>query len=85
MAKSTATTTTTTTATTTIPTPTVGNVCCESLKAGIQSLTTNLLSLRELGIAGFCASASLKQMAMNSLSNENKTYVQNQLKKLGID
>lgn len=73
------------TTTTTIPTPTVGNVSCESLKTGIQSLTTNLLSLRELGIAGFCASASLKQMAMNSLSNENKTYVQNQLRKLGIE
>ena len=71
--------------TTTLPTVGVGTVCCESLKAGIQSLSTNLLSLRELGIAGFCASASLKQMAMNSLSNENKSYVQNQLKKLGIE
>lgn len=65
--------------------PTLANVITESLKAGVQSATTNLLSLRELGIAGFCASASLKQMAMNSLSTENKTYVQNQLKKLGIE
>ena len=65
--------------------PTLANVMTESLKAGIQSVTTNLLSLRELGIAGFCASASLKQMAMNSLSTENKQYVNNQLKKLGIE
>lgn len=65
--------------------PTLANVCNESLKAGIQSMTTNLLSLRELGIAGFCASASLKQMAMNSLTTENKAYVNNQLKKLGIE
>lgn len=78
-------TTTTTTTTTTVPTPTVGNVALESLKAGIQSVSINLLSLRELGIAGFCASASLKQMAMNSLSNENKSYVQKQLKLLGIN
>ena len=66
-------------------TPTLCTVCNESLKAGIQSLTTNLLSLRELGIAGFCASASLKQMAMSSLTSENKAYVQSQLKKLGIE
>lgn len=65
--------------------PTLANVCTESLKAGIQSATSNLLSLRELGIAGFCASAALKQMAMNSLSAENKAYVNNQLKKLGIE
>ena len=64
---------------------TLVNVMTESLMAGIQSVTTNLLSLRELGIAGFCASASLKQMAMNSLSTENKQYVNNQLKKLGIE
>ena len=69
----------------TLTNPTLANVLTESLKAGIQSATTNLLSLRELGIAGFCASASLKQMAMNSLSAENKCYVNNQLKKLGIE
>ena len=64
---------------------TFGNVAREALKAGIQSASVNLLSLRELGIAGFCASASLKQMAMNSLSRENKAYVQIQLKKLDIE
>lgn len=76
---------TTATVTTTTTNPTIGNVVCESLKAGLQMVTVNCLSLRELGIAGFCASASLKQMATNSLSNENKEYVQTQLKKLGIE
>ena len=87
MAKSTSATNTTTntTTTTTIPTPTVGNIALESLKAGIQSVSINLLSLRELGIAGFCASAALKQMATSSLSTENKEYVTKQLKKLGIE
>lgn len=65
--------------------PTFGNVISESLKAGIQMATVNCLSLRELGIAGFCSAASLKQMAINSLSTENKKYVQDQLKKLGIE
>lgn len=86
MAKSNNTTTTTTaTATTTAKNPTFGNVVCESLKAGLQMATVNCLSLRELGIAGFCSAASLKQMAVNSLSAENKKYVQDQLKKLGIE
>ena len=85
MATKTTTSTTATTSTTTVKNPTVGNVALESLKAGMQSASVNLLSLRELGIAGFCASASLKQMAMNSLSNENKSYVQKQLKLLGIN
>ena len=76
---------TTTNTTTIVPTPTVGNVALESLKAGIQSVSINLLSLRELGIAGFCASAALKQMATSSLSTENKEYVTKQLKKLGIE
>lgn len=79
-------TTTSTTATTSIKTnPTFGNVVCESLKAGLQMATVNCLSLRELGIAGFCSAASLKQMAVNSLSAENKKYVQDQLRKLGIE
>ena len=65
--------------------PTFGNVISESLKAGLQMATVNCLSLRELGIAGFCSAASLKQMAVNSLSAENKKYVQDQLRKLGIE
>ena len=65
--------------------PTFGNVVSESLKAGLQMATVNCLSLRELGIAGFCSAASLKQMAINSLSDENKKYVQDQLHKLGIE
>lgn len=65
--------------------PTFGNVVSESLKAGLQMATVNCLSLRELGIAGFCSAASLKQMAVNSLSAENKKYVQDQLRKLGIE
>ena len=81
------TTKTTSTATQTSKTtnPTLCNVMSESLKAGLQMVTVNTLSLRELGIAGFCSAASLKQMAINSLTAENKTYVQNQLKKLGIE
>ena len=76
---------TNTTTTTTTANPTLCNVLTESLKAGVQMVTVNTLSLRELGIAGFCSAASLKQMAINSLSNENKEYVQTQLKKLGIE
>ena len=64
---------------------TFGNVMSESIKAGLQMATVNCLSLRELGIAGFCSAASLKQMAVNSLSAENKKYVQDQLRKLGIE
>ena len=79
------TTTSTTATTSTKINPTFGNVVCESLKAGLQMATVNCLSLRELGIAGFCSAASLKQMAVNSLSAENKKYVQDQLKKLGIE
>lgn len=78
-------TTTTATVTTAKVNPTFGNVVCESLKAGLQMATVNCLSLRELGIAGFCSAASLKQMAVNSLSAENKKYVQDQLRKLGIE
>lgn len=76
---------TTATATAQTKNPTLCNVMSESLKAGLQMVTVNTLSLRELGIAGFCSAASLKQMAINSLSAENKTYVQFQLKKLGIE
>lgn len=65
--------------------PTLCNVMSESLKAGLQMVTVNTLSLRELGIAGFASASSLKQMAMNSLSAENKAYVTSQLKKLGIE
>lgn len=83
MAKTSNTENKTATATTTVPT--VGNVALESLKAGIQAASINLLSLRELGIAGFCASAALKQMATSSLSEQNKEYVTKQLKKLGIE
>ena len=84
MAKSTTSATATTSASKTTN-PTLCNVMSESLKAGLQMVTVNTLSLRELGIAGFCSAASLKQMAINSLTAENKTYVQNQLKKLGIE
>lgn len=76
---------TTTTRTVSKVNPTFGNVVSESLKAGLQMATVNCLSLRELGIAGFCSAASLKQMAVNSLSEQNKKYVQDQLKKLGIE
>ena len=65
--------------------PTLANVVSESLKAGLQMVSVNSLSLRELGIAGFASASSLKQMAMNSLSDENKAYVTSQLKKLGIE
>lgn len=65
--------------------PTLCNVMGESLKAGLQMITVNTLSLRELGIAGFASASSLKQMAMNSLSSENKAYITAQLKKLGIE
>lgn len=65
--------------------PTLCNVMSESLKAGLQMITVNTLSLRELGIAGFASASSLKQMAMNSLSSENKAYVTSQLRKLGIE
>ena len=71
--------------TTTTLNPTLCNVMSESLKAGLQMITVNTLSLRELGIAGFASASSLKQMAMNSLSTENKAYVTSQLKKLGIE
>nr|DAF52251.1 MAG TPA: hypothetical protein [Podoviridae sp. ctIKM86] len=64
---------------------TFGNVVHESLKTGLQMASINCLSLRELGIAAFCSAASLKQLAVNSLSAENKKYVQNQLRKLGIE
>lgn len=65
--------------------PTLCNVMSESLKAGLQMITVNTLSLRELGIAGLASASSLKQMAMNSLSSENKAYVTSQLRKLGIE
>ena len=70
---------------TTTTNPTLCNVMAESLKAGLQMVTVNTLSLRELGIAGFASASSLKQMAMDSLSSENKAYVTSQLRKLGIE
>ena len=76
---------TTTTTTQPINDGKISTALIGSLRFGIQSISINLFSLRELGIAGAAGATALKQMAEQSLSDKNKAYLQRQLKELGIN